>query len=504
MKSRKTTRQLIALAGATALGAGALLSFSPAALAAPQSYGNVDTAQPASITVHKFLNQATPITGDLSQAPAAGTFADPVAGVEFTVYPLLRAGLAVDLSDPAAWESLAALTPGAACTAPTGYTLGAGTAMPLTVSDGSSTLSLPVGLYQVCETAAPSHIIETAQPFVLTLPTPHQNGWVYDVHAYPKNGAGSITKTIAPQQDLGLGAVVRFPTTVPVPRMAQAWTGFGIRDTLDARLTPVSLADVSVTVDGVAMDPTFYTVSVSGQTLSFELTSTGVAWLNEGPNAHVGKNIEVTFAGTVTEIGGGSITNTAQFWPNNPGFDPSGEPPLPSNEVSTHWGNLELVKRAAGSTGASGTLGGAVFEIYNSSAPYAADCSASVATGQPIAVGGTATFTSNAAGVISLDGLFVSDSVNPAIDNPHRCYVLKEVTAPAGYVLPSDPYTPVTILIGATTTDNVEISNTQQGVPELPLTGAAGQILLITGGLATVAVAVGLVMVRRRREAAVR
>jgi len=86
------------------------------------------------------------------------------------------------------------------------------------------------------------------------------------------------------------------------------------------------------------------------------------------------------------------------------------------------------------------------------------------------------------------------------IDNPQRCYVLKETAAPAGYVLPSNPFTPVAVLIGNTTSDNIDIENTQQGVPPLPITGAAGQVLLIAGGTAALAAAVGLVLMRRRRQ----
>ncbi|MFS0715346.1 SpaH/EbpB family LPXTG-anchored major pilin [Microbacterium sp. 2P01SA-2] len=501
MKASTARRRITTMVGAAALGITAILGTSSAAFAAPQDYGNVDPDREGSITVHKFLNQAGSATGDVSQAPAAGDFTDPVAGVEFTVYPLLKSGTAVDLTVPANWNGLDALTPGAACTAPDGYTLGTPITMPLTAADGSATAdSLPVGLYQVCETAAPANIIEKSLPFIVTIPLPYENGWVYDVHAYPKNGAGSIDKTIDPQQDYGLGSVVKFPVTVPVSRMAQAWTGFAIRDTLDTRLTPVAAADIAVTADGTALDPSFYSIDISGQQITMNFTAAGIAWLNEGPNAHVGTEIQVVFAGAVNAVVDGAIPNTAEFWPNNPGFDPDTNPPLESPEVRTNWGDLQITKRAVGTSGATGTLAGAEFEIYAAADPYAADCSTATATGSPISVGGQTTFTSDSSGVISLAGLFVSDSVNPAIDNPQRCYVLKETAAPAGYVLPSNPFTPVAVRIGDTASDNIEIENTQQGVPQLPITGGSGQVLLIAGGVAALAVAVGLVLMRGRRQ----
>lgn len=501
MAERKTMRRVAAMVGAVAVGMTAMVGASSAAFAAPQGYGDIDFDREGSLTVHKYLHQVNGSDGDISEAPAAGDFTDPVEGVVFTVYPLLKDGQPVDLSVPANWDALGDLTPGDGCTAPAGYTLGAGQAMPATDANGAANVALPIGAYQVCETSAPAQIIDSASPFIVTIPMPHENGWVYDVHAYPKNGEGTIEKTIEEQQDTGLGSVVKFPVTVPIPTTGEDWTGFAIRDTLDSRLTPVAPADMTVTVDGSPLDASYYTLTVDGQQITMNFTAAGLAWLNQGPNAQAGKKIQVVFAGTVTTLGNGTITNEAELWPNNPGFDPSTNPPVPSNEVETHWGSLEVQKRAAGTSGNEGRLNGAVFEVYNAVDPYAADCSAAEAAGDPVVVNGETQFTSAGTGVISIPGLFVSDSVNPVIDAQQRCYVLKEVAAPAGYVLPADPFTAVTVKIGETTvSDNVDIVNTQQGVPELPLTGAAGQVMLIAAGVAAVAVAAGLVLMNRRRQ----
>lgn len=501
MNTQRVRRRITTMVSAVALGIIAIPGTTSLAMAVPQDFGNIDPDRIGSLTVHKFLNQAGSATGDISQAPSAGDFTDPVAGVEFTAYPLLESGNPVDLTIPGSWDGLDALTPGAACTAPAGYTLGDPTVMPQTTADGSATVPLPVGLYQVCETAAPANIIERAQPFIVTIPMPHDGGWVYDAHAYPKNGAGSIEKTTDPQQDYGLGAVVKFPVTVPIPRTAQPWTGFAIRDTLDSRLTPVAAEDIVVTYNGAVLDAFMYSVDISGQQITVSLNQAFLTEMTQNPNEYVGAEIQVVFAGTVNAVGDGIIPNTAEFWPNNPGFDPSVGGPLVSNEVRTNWGDLQITKRAAGTTGATGTLEGAAFEVYAAADPYAADCATATATGSPISVGGQTSFTSDSTGNVSLAGLYVSDSVNPVIDNPQRCYVLKETAAPAGYVLPANPYTPVTVLIGDTTSDSVTIENTQQRVPELPLTGAAGQMLLVAGGVAALAAAIGLVLLRRRRQA---
>lgn len=502
MTEQKLRRRKLSLVGVGVLGFCSLLVASSAAHAAPQEYGNIDSNRTGSLTVHKYLHQTGSEIGDISQAPSAGQFTDPVADVVFTVYPLLQNDAPIDLTVPGSWDLLGDLVPGAGCVAPAGFELGAGLAMPGTDAQGVSSTSIAVGAYQICETSAPANIVDRAVPFILTVPMPHEGGWVYDVHAYPKNGEGSIIKTIDPQVETGLGSLVRFPVTVPVPSMAQGWTGFAISDTLDDRLVPVAPASIRVNADGAALNPSFYTVSVDAQTITMNFTAAGLAWLNEGPDAHVGAEIEVVFAGTVIAIGDGAITNQAVLWPNNPAFDGDGVT-ITSNEVSTHWGNLQIEKRAAGVSGAAGTLQGAVFEVYNADTPYAPDCTAAQAAGDPIAVSGETTFTSSGTGVIEVAGLFVSDSENPVINAQQRCYVLKEVAAPAGFVLPSQPFTAVTVHIGQTTiADNASIENTQQLVPGLPLTGASGQLILISAGVGALAIAIGLLLLKHRRATA--
>lgn len=491
--------RVFALSGIAALGLASLIGAGTAAHAAPQDFGNIDGDRLGSLTVHKFLHQSGTAEGDISEAPAPGDFSDPVADVIFTAYPVLDGSTPVDLTVTENWNDLADLNPGPACTAPTGYTLGPGIELPATEADGTAFTNLEVGLYQVCETAAPAHIVDRALPFILTVPMPHENGWVYDVNAYPKNGAGVIEKTIEPQQDTGLGAVIEFPVTVPVPTMQSEWTGFAIRDVLDTRLEPLDAADIAVLVDGGPLDTSFYSIDIDGQQITMDFTGAGLAWLNEGPNAHVGESITVVFAGTIVAVGDGAITNQAELWTNNPGFDPDEQPPLESPVVTTYWGSLEVLKRAAETDGSQGVLEGAVFEIYNAADPYAADCSTQTAAGDPIAVNGATEFTSNDLGIISIAGLFVSDSVNAPVDALERCYVLQEIAAPAGYVLPDNPFTGVTVTVGETTTaENGEIVNTQQEVPELPITGAAGQAALIIGGAAMGAIAIGLVLLNRR------
>lgn len=504
MKNKRI--RAIATAGVATIAAMSAFGVT-AAQAAPQDFGNIDADRAGSLTVHKFLHQSGTTEGDISEAPAPGDFTDPVADVEFTAYPLVKEGESapLDLTVAANWDLLSTLTAGPSCTAPAGFTLGSPVVLPLTDAAGTATTPLDLGAYQICETDAPANIVDTAAPFILTVPMPHADGWVYDVHAYPKNGATTIEKTVVAQEGLGLGAPVQFPVTTPVPSMkGEAWTAYSISDTFDSRLSPNPATDgiASVKVDGVDLDPSYYTKIVDGQTVVMEFTAAGIAWLNQSPD-QTGKVIEVVFDSVINEVGDGTLLNDAQLWVNNPERDSSTKPSVPSNEVRTHWGSLAILKRAAGTSGTEGTLAGAVFEVYNAEDPYATDCSTAVATGNPIEVGGATQFTSDADGVISITGLFVSDSDNPAIDADQRCYVLKEVEAPSGYVLPAGDaaFTGVGIKTGETTTaDNGAIENSQQNVPNLPLTGGSGTGLLVGLGVAGVSIAGGLAMLKRRRE----
>lgn len=83
-----------------------------------------------------------------------------------------------------------------------------GTAMPLTDSFGkTSAEGLPLGLYLLVETKVPETVVNTTEPFFLSLPMTSVDGtnatdggtrWIYDVTAYPKNECGipSLEKTL--------------------------------------------------------------------------------------------------------------------------------------------------------------------------------------------------------------------------------------------------------------------------------------------------------------------
>lgn len=522
-------RALVA-AAAVGLGLVSVLGTGGTAIAAPgassvPSYGNIDFTKTGSLIIHKHVNQTAtdPVTG----TPAGpDTLTTPgVAGVQFTAYPISS----LDLSQQSSWTTLSTFTvPSDACTAGAGgtaalpgQTLGTGIAAPLTDADGLATASnLPVAAYLVCETQSPSTVVDKAQPFVVTIPFPDTTanqgttqGWLYDVNVYPKNGVANIKKTVTGQTDLGLGSTASFPVTTDIPAIAPnaSFDHYWVTDPVDSRLANVAVA--SVTVDGAAVDPSYYTSVVTGNYATVSFTNAGLSWLKTQPN----KQVVTTFTGTVTGLGAdGVINNTAYLDistnvsptpPTNP-LTPPTEPPTtppgtPSNQVTTNWGDVKLDKVDSGDSTTG--LKGATFQVFAAQNPYAADCSTAQATGSPIAVSGSSTFTSDDSGLVSIAGLFVSDSENAPQNAAQRCYVVQEIQAPAGYVTPQGnaSYTPVAVRIGslASGTYSATIKNEKELVPGLPLTGGQGTVLAsILGGLLIAGGAGGAAISRRRKQ----
>lgn len=470
--------------GAIAIGVFSLFGASAPAFAAPDGFGNIDPDATGTIRIHKHEHQA--VNPPVPASPdGTGSISTPgVDGVEFTIYQI--DGL--DLTDPADWDVLEGLAP-VGCAVP-GYTV---TEVDTVTTAGGGLAvsgSLPIGAYLVCETDAPAEVIDRALPFIVTIPFPFQNGWLYNVNVYPKNGLGEVEKEVLTPADLGLGATVQFAVTSNVPQLApgDVLTSYIVSDTLDSRLGDIDVD--AVTVGGVAVDSSYYdVVPGAGNEIAVVFNSAGLAWLA----TQSGAQVVTTFSGVVESIGDGVIDNTATVFIN----DPTRSNGIDSNQVTTKWGDLRVLK--TDSADPATPLAGATFEVYAAVDPYAADCSTAVATGSPISVGGATSFVSDSDGLVYIAGLFVSDT-NTGLQNT-RCYVLVETVAPAGFVLPANPNFPVAVTAGTTTVGSWDatITNSQQIVPELPLTGAQGQVLMIGAGVILIATGAVLSTVRRRQ-----
>lgn len=527
MKHNASTlgRRAAAAAGVLTL---AFLGLAPSAVATETpNYGNIKTEVKGSLAIHKHLTGGgkdigTP-TGTAQNADDKGP---AVEGVVFTAYPITD----INLKDPAGWDTISNLArtgvPDSACTNPAAPTLGAhtfgkGMASPATNSEGLATITeMPVQAYLVCETTTPGDIVQKAKPFVVTIPHPNtaagaDGQWIYDVNVYPKNEAIDVDKTIQAQKlnGYGVGSLIKFPvsSTAPTLDAKSFYKYFQLKDTLDDRLSEVTATEVSL--EGATLQPTDYQVDTNGQTVTVTFTAEGLKKIKAAP----GKKVSAVFQGKVTKAGSnGTITNRAQVisdtvyaeqppTPETPPTNPDNPPT--SDEVTSNWGDLSIKKvdtHQQGQTKAG--LQGAQFQLYKAKDAYANTCS-KVKDGDPIAINGQTTLTTDAQGAIDIKGLFISDSIDGADrdnqkDATERCYVLVETKAPAGYVLPAGDaaVTAVKVKAGEVATDNVTVENTKQSVPGLPLTGANGMLILTASGASLLMIAVGSVLVARYRE----
>ena len=510
-------RRGLAAAAAFAVGAVGLFTGGAAAFAENIDLGEIDAARQGSIIVHKFEN---PGNGKMNpDGTGVAPTSKPIDGVVFEYCSILG----VDLFDGTntGWDTLTGITAAdLQAAAPTdvmklgSLDLDSCTPMPATVDGVSSTGAIALGPYLVREVTAPATVTKMSDPFIVTIPTPSLNGpvdgtgkgdWVYDVNVYPKNDVGDKpTKTIQDQPENGyvVGSKVSYTISQKLPAVENdTYTKLIISDELDTRLSG-SEAPV-VRVNGTPVDSSAYTynwTTAAPYTLTVNFTSTGLGALK------VGDVVTVDFNAVVAaDIGNGVIPNDAFVNVNDLDLDGDGNPGTPTEEVNTRWGSVELKKvdEKSPNTG----LTGAEFHVWMSE--KASDCrldsdlvQVKDTVGEPyIAKSGTG-------GVISIPGLWIGDdeinggTVNNGLEQ--RCYVLEEIKAPNGFVLPSGDAAKTEVIVkpGIMAYVQVEndITNTQQGVPELPLTGAAGQALMVAGGVALIAVAAGSVLVARRKQ----
>lgn len=581
----RTTTRLAAMRAAAAAGALAVglagLGLGATASADPTEYGNIRHDQDVSLTIHKHVKQPAPgnkagrPTGDdpLPQAP--------VEGVVFTAYRL-----SPNLTTPDGWKDLEEFSkanPSLAqevCntkTLPGGKVTVAepnGTALPATDGDGKAVSpngALTQGAYLVCETDTSNakvagknvKVVDKALPFVVTLPFPDTQGakatkgWIYDVHAYPKDTVVSApNKTVSVSEDsYGMGTAKQITYTIDavIPDIDDNTENFKYFNIWDQLAKGSS--DIQATVgfaDGSQFDQSKATVHVDQDTRYVDVnfnTVEGLKYLRDNP----GKTVRVTVTAKLDQLPAdgkldnqGHLTVKTETVPHDPGNPPKtpsdptppdpNTPPVkppagdnpptptdpgsdtPTNKVVSSWGNLVVRKFDANDSMAEDSkkagLNGAEFKIVKAKkndGSFPADCADTTADDNAISVNGESTFTSKTVedkkGIVSVPGLFVDSKHTAGTDvaepeHNTRCYYLVETKAPVGYVLDS---TPKPFVVKAGTTGPVDfgtnlIGNSKHSVPSLPLTGASGQVLMMVGGAALVLLAGGTVMVARRRD----
>ncbi|WP_306233174.1 SpaH/EbpB family LPXTG-anchored major pilin [Agrococcus beijingensis] len=468
---------------AAGFGAVALASLVAVGGALPASAApNIDPAAPAALTIHKFEQPVTAGqvgTGlELADADLTGLVA--VEGVEFTVTQLTN----LSVLDNDTWARLGAGLDGIQVVDDLDdYTLGT-PRVASTNDDGEIKLTgLPLGVYLVQESGVPAPtvggpnvVIQTA-PFLVTLPQVNQTtgDWFYDVHVYPKNTTALAAKEVSTPDHQVLGTTVDWTITsnAPVPSQGTQLATYVVQDDLATELDYVE-GSVEVSVAGellrLADDYEVSAPAAAGGSLVVTFTG-GRADLLANPGAAV----VITFDTVVAGIGTGTIPNTAAVVINGTR--------VPSTTATDYWGAVELFKHDSNDRG----LEGAIFELRD-------------ASGAPVldSTGDVVQYESDENGVIAISGLRTASPAGLG-------YQLVEITAPSGYVLPSDPADRVhSFTVVAGTPAGVEVSVENQQVPAyaLPITGGSGQAAFMIGGAGLILGALGFALLRRRKAQA--
>ena len=478
-KKGSLTRRLAAIVGALAVGAMGLAGVTLSANAddAITGVGNINTATPRSLTIHKYDgNPGTAGDGSaITDEDAVKALGNPLNGVEFTITPVTaKDGVSIDLTKYEGWNLISGATADGVTEAQ-GYTFGTATTVKTGVDGSATAPNLPIGLYKVTETGYGTNTINTpAAPFLVTLPLSHGNGqWLYDVHVYPKNVVDKNvpTKEVAdPTDGVVIGSTVPWTIKAPVqPDKPGDITKFMVSDKLDSRLSYKGLS-----VEGFA-EGADYTVdpasAANGNTVTVTFTADGLKKLKAGDV------VTLTLNTTVVSLGDGVIPNQATVFTNDNGGKTTSKPGEPGTNPTTNWGPLAVLKHAEGDE--QKVLAGAEFTVYSDEAAT-----------KPVG-----SFTTGADGKGSIV-LFVGNDSDTS-----QVYYLKETKAPAGYVLDSTVHT-VTVNAGVAASAVVlKLSNKQQDHPNLPLTGAAGTIVMTLGGLALVVAGGAAYTIARKRSA---
>ncbi|APT95937.1 hypothetical protein CSTAT_11895 [Corynebacterium stationis] len=468
---------------ALAAGGGIALTAAPVAFA--QNSAVIDESAPVTLTINKILNPdaiGSAGTGEVDPS-VSGT---PLPGVTFTATLLNTDGVAnADLGSITASDLQNATRTG---TTVQGVT---GASGQLVFDSRHSNLEQGIWIVEESITAPitvgdvtyePGEIASTS--FVVALPytTPTSDGWNYDVVVYPKNAAPQITKTVNDaEQNVGDRISYTVKATVPAVPSGESLTRFAITDQTDAENLHDVTVDSVMLSDGTPIDTSNYDATVGENGLvTIEFNAAGRAFLAN----HAGKTVDVTIGGEVLAVAGtdGVATNEATLIVHYPGQENKTE--KDSNEVTSYWGQVQINKTEAGSAGT--VLEGAQFELFRCEGN---ETSADQFDGiDPISINGNSTWTTNAEGTVTIDGIHVTDIENDTVDID-RWYCLVEIEAPNGYVateevhrfqLASDSEERTA---GGAPLHIADIENQRSEVPQLPLTGGMGIGILAALGV---------------------
>lgn len=390
--------------------------------------------------------------------------------------------------------------------------------------------NIPNGAYLVTETASPEGVTSQVHPFLVFLPQPDptvdaaipaaEGDWNNDVHVYPKNGKTNITKEVV-DSNKNVGDTVEYTLSATVPSSAQGET-----------LEKFSLVDMFNSDELGEFNLVETTVESGGSSKTITANQGEATALDKATED--GSNTSITYDVPVDGLKGGDVVtvkvnaklldtrkdseiiNEAKTVVRHSGDDSDKE--TTPVDVRTYVGDIELLKfndknEDGKKSEGEEALKGATFELYRDKA--AAEKRAKDTSGE--ATDAVKTITTGDDGKARFTGLHVTDfENNEGVDAGKLNYYLVETKAPDGFAIPNadknvheitltradhntaNEGSPV-ILVN----DQSEIPNvpSERFMPELPVTGEQG--VLILGGAALVLLAgAGIFASRKNKQEA--
>lgn len=348
---------------------------------------------------------------------------------------------------------------------------------------------LALGLYLIEELSSATVNIAII-PFIIQLPltNPAGNGFLYDVHVYPKNEVTGpkIDKTLVPPAAETGTNILKWKISSEIPVDIMDAKNMVITDPLDSRFDYVtgSVSAYYVDRDGIrtAFHSAYYTMSYTNNVLTFTILPAGFTTLDLA-TAGIGATAPMVFFEFDTMIKMDTNPNWNEAI-NTPVLDFTNadnyayDPKEPIISPSTYLHGIEIFKSDPEGNG----LEGAKFKIY----PTQADANAKTnALKDPV----------NPAN----DWEIITDTVGKAPFNglSHGTFWLVETQAPAGYNLLAAP---VIVVIPDDSTAIIvqEIANNRGFT--LPVTGGTGTLFFTIGGLLLIAVAIVFFIFSKRKK----
>ena len=383
--------------------------------------------------------------------------------------------------------------------------------------------NLPQGLYLVIENvSASTEIKDTAgnqmfissavKPFLVAVPmtNPAGDGWLADVHVYPKNEALSVEKTVDTQSAVAVGDKISYKITVTIPGDIDKALKFAVTDEIDAALDvdPSSVVVKAQPGNAAFSATTHYVATKAGsnnRTLEVAFNATGRAALL--PYTTVDISFDAIVNANILTNDDFEIANEATInFTNKDGVefeaDTDGEGPV------IHTAAIQVSK--LDETGAA--LNGSKFKI--------ADTETNAKAGNFLRIDPTTKVIYkygdtgyNGAGLVdyeiaptivapstsavaSFTGL--KDVIVVGSTSTPQSYWLVETQAPSGYNMLSAP---VEVTFTGSEAGHVAIQqvNNNKGFV-LPMTGGAGTIAFTVAGIMLLGLAAIVFVTSRKRD----